>query len=153
MEQEPEGIFTRSQDQRPSGLTGARAQLLLSCKPPPLQGRHKNQVQEHKVSGVHFLQDAAPVPGANGASRETIKHRHCNAHAQSLQKDCVPRGTQVQEGHQMPRVSQSPKSNAQQRASPARASSPSWASQTRMAISFSSEVASVAASHLRRGRC
>ena len=152
MEQEPEGIFTRSQDQRPSGLTGARAQLLLSCKPPPSQGRHKNQVQEHEVSGVHFLQDAAPVPGATArrARRSSIATATPMVTAKSARtpRHPSPGGTSDATGVPEPQV----KCAATSEPCQSKLTFVGLSDQDGT-ISFSSEVTSVAASHLRRGRC
>jgi hypothetical protein len=66
--------YSRGQDHYPADLTNAY-NLLINYQAPtqPRQGRRAQPSTDIEISGVTFLQNAAPVHGNNGVMHERIK--------------------------------------------------------------------------------
>jgi hypothetical protein len=81
---ELENIYTRGQDHYPSDLTGAY-NLLLNYKAPPAPSHGRRDPPVHtaddvsSVTGVTFLQRAAPIAGRDGIVHANITCYHCDS--------------------------------------------------------------------------
>jgi hypothetical protein len=78
---ELENNFTRGQDQYPADLTSAYNMLLnykaTSTPQHTRRARQREETTTDDLSGVSFLQQGAPVPGANGQLHATITCYRC----------------------------------------------------------------------------